>query len=115
MFDTAIIMAAGKGMRMFPVSDYVPKPLIKIYNKPLIDHCIDTLKYNGIKNIYVTYGYKSELLTSHIEKRLSGLFNTIDQDNSYFLTNTIIKYISEPIIIIPCDIIMTFDFSKVNT
>lgn len=107
-------MAGGKGARMFPVSDYVPKPLVKVKNKALIDHCIDNLKENGINNIYVTYNYKSELLTSHIEKKVSGLINTINQDNSYFLFNTIIKYINKPIIIIPCDIIMSFNFKQLN-
>ena len=47
-------MAGGKGTRMFPVSDYVPKPLVKVRNKTLIDHCIDNLKEKGINNIYVT-------------------------------------------------------------
>lgn len=107
-------MAGGKGARMFPVSDYVPKPLVKVKNKALIDHCIDNLKENGINNIYVTYNYKSELLTSHIEKKVSGLINTINQDNSYFLFNTIIKYINKPVIIMPCDIIMSFDFKQLN-
>lgn len=107
-------MAGGKGTRMFPISDYVPKPLVKVRNKTLIDHAIDNLKKNGIKNIYVTYNYKSELLVSHVEKRISGLINTIDQDNSYFLFNSIIKYINEPIIVMPCDIIMTFDFKRLH-
>ena len=85
----AVIMAGGKGTRMFPISDYVPKPLVKVRNKTLIDYCIDNLKEKGINNIYITYNYKSELLVSHVEKRVSGLINTIDQDNSYFLFNTI--------------------------
>jgi len=114
MFNTAVIMAGGKGTRMFPVSDYVPKPLVKVRNKTLIDHCIDNLKEKGINNIYVTYNYKSELLVSHVEKKVSGLINTIDQDNSYFLFNTIIKNINEPIIVMPCDIIMSFNFEQLH-
>ena len=113
MFDTAVIMAGGKGTRMFPVSDYVPKPLIRIYDKPLIDHCIDNLTQCGITNIYVTYGYKSELLTAHVERRVAGLINTIGQDNAYFLSNTIVKNITDPIIVMPCDIMMTFKFDEI--
>ena len=107
-------MAGGKGTRMFPISDYVPKPLVKVRNKTLIDYCIDNLKEKGINNIYITYNYKSELLVSHVEKRVSGLINTIDQDNSYFLFNTIIKNIDEPIIVMPCDIIMSFKLKDTN-
>ena len=108
-------MAGGKGTRMFPISDYVPKPLVKVRNKTLIDYCIDNLKEKGINNIYITYNNKSELLVSHVEKRVSGLINTIDQDNSYFLFNTIIKNIDEPIIVMPCDIIMSFNFEKLHS
>lgn len=109
MFKTAIIMAGGKGSRMFPVSDYVPKPLIRIHNKPLIDHCIDYLRTLGIEHLYVTYGYKSEMLVSHIEKKVDGLVNTIGKDNAYFLFNTAIKHINEPVLITPCDIILNID------
>jgi NDP-sugar pyrophosphorylase family protein len=90
----------------------VPKPLIKIKNIPLIDHCIKSLRDGGIQQIYVTYGYKSELLVSHIEKKVEGLINTSGKDNSYFLFNTIIKNINENIIILPCDIIIDIDFKK---
>jgi NDP-sugar pyrophosphorylase family protein len=106
MFDTAIILAGGRGARMFPVSDYVPKPLVKVHGIPLIDHCIDIIRKCGISSIYVTYGYKSELLVPHIEKRVDGFINTIGQNNTYFLNHTIIKHIDRPIVIMPCDIIM---------
>lgn len=110
---TAVIMAAGKSARMFPVSDYVPKPLVKVHNKTLIDHSIEFLTKNGIENIYVTYGYKSEMLVPHIEKKVAGLINTDNKDNSWFLFDSFVKHIDEDILIMPCDIIMDADISTV--
>ncbi len=113
MFTTAVILAAGKSTRMSPLSDYIPKPLIKVNGIPLIDGVLDKLKH--IPNIYVTYGYKSDLLLPHIKDRVSGMINTTDKGNAWFLYNTIIKGIRDSIIVIPCDIIFDLDFDDLYT
>lgn len=56
----AIIMAAGLGNRMRPVTDITPKPLIKVNGRRMIDTIIDALHKNGIFEIYVVVGYKKE-------------------------------------------------------
>lgn len=56
----AIIMAAGLGNRMKPVTLDTPKPLIKVNGKRMIDTIIDALHQNGINEIYVVVGYKKE-------------------------------------------------------
>lgn len=56
----AIIVAAGKGTRMQPVTNHVPKPLVKVKGKMLISNVIDALHANGIKEIYVVTGYLKE-------------------------------------------------------
>ena len=56
----AIIMAAGLGNRLRPVTDTTPKPLIKVNGKRMIDTIIDALHENGIFEIYVVVGYKKE-------------------------------------------------------
>jgi NDP-sugar pyrophosphorylase family protein len=114
MLDTAVILAGGYGKRMSPISDYIPKPLIQIGAKSLIDHNIDKLKLIGIKNIYVTYGHKSELLVNHIEKNVSGLINTNGKDNCWFLFNSLIKHINNYILVLPCDIIYDLDFESLK-
>jgi NDP-sugar pyrophosphorylase family protein len=97
---------------MKPLTDYVPKPLVKYKDKELISYNLDFFKTNGISHTIVTYGYKSELLTNFLEKKVNCLLNTIDKDNSYFLFNTIIKHIDEPILLLPCDIIIDLDVEK---
>ena len=62
----AIILAGGRGKRLRPITDKIPKPLISINNKPLIERTIKYLKKYGVKEIIISSGYKSD----HIEKFL---------------------------------------------
>lgn len=56
----AIIMAAGLGQRMRPVTDHTPKPLVKVQGVRMIDSIISALHQNGIFEIYVVVGYRKE-------------------------------------------------------
>lgn len=56
----AIIMAAGKGERMHPVTETVPKPLVAVNGVRMIDNIIGALRQNGILEIYVVVGYRKE-------------------------------------------------------
>ena len=56
----AIIIAAGQGTRLRPVTDEIPKPLVPVNGVRLIDTTIRALRENGIKDIYIVVGYKKE-------------------------------------------------------
>lgn len=56
----AIIMAAGLGSRLRPITLYTPKPLIDVNGRRMIDTIIQSLQYNGINEIHVVVGYKKE-------------------------------------------------------
>ena len=66
--DTALILAAGFGKRMLPLTSNTPKPLIKVKNKPLIRYCIDSLEKTGIKNILINVHYESKQIVDYINQ-----------------------------------------------
>ena len=65
----AIILAGGRGKRLRPITDKIPKPLIPINNKPLIERTIKYLKKYGITEIIISSGYKSKLIEEFLKKK----------------------------------------------
>ena len=53
----AVIMAGGKGTRIKSLEPNLPKPMIKICDKPVLEHQIDSLKNSGITDIVLVIGY----------------------------------------------------------
>lgn len=66
--NKAIIMAAGKGERMRPLSNSIPKPLIKVNRVPMIESVIEALRENDIHEIYTVVGYLKEQFEYLAEK-----------------------------------------------
>ncbi len=67
----AMVMAAGFGTRMRPLTLSLPKPLIKVAGKPLIDHTLDLLAESGVEEAVVNSHYLAELLEGHLRERKS--------------------------------------------
>ncbi len=66
---TAMVLAAGLGKRMRPLTDTMPKPMVPLAGRPLIDHTLDRLEEVGIKRAVVNVHYKAEAVESHINAR----------------------------------------------
>ena len=64
----AVVMAGGLGTRMAPVTDILPKPLIPINGKPVLNYIIDSLEVAGIKNILFTLNYKNHLIKAYMKE-----------------------------------------------
>ncbi|MBD3255249.1 MAG: NTP transferase domain-containing protein [Candidatus Lokiarchaeota archaeon] len=65
---SAIILAGGKGTRLMPLTAELPKPLVKVTNKPMVDYAIAHLIYADIKHIILALAYMGEKLKEYIEK-----------------------------------------------
>ena len=64
----AVILAAGEGKRLRPITSSSPKPMIPLLGKPLLEHTILGLKNNGINHILLVIGYKKEKIKEHFAK-----------------------------------------------
>ncbi len=69
----AMILSGGRGKRLRPVTDTIPKPLIKINGKPLIEWKINYLKKFGIRDIIICSGYKGKKIENYITVETSPL------------------------------------------
>jgi len=107
----ALILAAGRGQRLMPLTQYVPKPMLTINGTSLIEQGIKNIeKY--IPNIHITVGYKGAMLASHvIEQNVSTIINTEGKSNSWWIYNSLLKYLNEPIIVLTCDNIVELDYN----
>ncbi len=65
----AIILAGGRGKRLKPITDYVPKPLVPIKNTPIIEWQIKYLRNFGIDEIIICTGYKSEMIEDYLKMK----------------------------------------------
>lgn len=65
MITTAIILAGGLGTRLKPLTDEIPKPLVPIKNKPLLQHLIEHFHKWGVTNIILSVGYKEEQIKEY--------------------------------------------------
>ena len=87
----AVVMAAGRGMRMRPLTDSIPKAMAPIGQSTLIANGINKLK-NSIENVHITVGYKGAMLSKHvIEKDVSSVINTESKGNAWWVYNSLLK------------------------
>ena len=69
--DTAMVMAAGMGKRMRPLTATQPKPMVRVSGKPLIDHTLDRLADAGVSKAVVNVHYLADALEAHVLERKS--------------------------------------------
>ncbi|WP_322521243.1 nucleotidyltransferase family protein [Guyparkeria halophila] len=66
MTTTAMILAAGRGERLRPLTDHTPKPLIEVGGKPLIEHHLERLAAAGIQRVVINLAHLGEQIRAHL-------------------------------------------------
>jgi len=66
---TAMVLAAGRGERMRPFTDKIPKPLVTVAGRPLIDHVLDRLADAGVERAVVNVHYRADQIERHLASR----------------------------------------------
>lgn len=77
--DTAMVMAAGMGKRMRPLTATMPKPMVRVAGKPLIDHALDRLADSGVSKAVINVHYLADALEAHVLERAVPMVTISDE------------------------------------
>ncbi len=69
IIEQAMILAAGKGERMRPLTDHLPKPMVPVLGRPIIDYAIDALEDIGVEHILANTHYCADKIEPHLKAR----------------------------------------------
>ena len=112
--DHAFIMAAGRGIRLMPLTKKIPKGLVKYKQSSLIANGIKKLR-KYINYIHISVGYKGPILAKHlIEKNVSSIINTNNKGNAWWIFNSIFKNFNNPIYVLTCDNVTEINFKEIE-
>lgn len=114
---SALIMAGGKGTRLDPFTRVLPKPLIPIKGKPIIEILIEKFFVSSVKDIYVSLNYKSKVIKSYLNaNKYLNKIRYIDEDKPLG-TAGCLKFFKnfgkKDLIITNCDILLNFNIENV--
>jgi glucose-1-phosphate thymidylyltransferase len=71
--DSAVVLAAGEGTRLRPLTKYRPKPLLPAANRPILEYVLDALVDAGVESIHVVVGYQRDRVQDHVGPTYRGL------------------------------------------
>ncbi len=77
--QTAMVLGAGLGQRMRPLTNDIPKPLVKLQGKPLIDYALERLADVGVKRVVVNTHYHADKLEDHLRKHTRSEITISDE------------------------------------
>ena len=110
--ETAMVLAAGLGTRLRPLTDKLPKPLVPVAGKPLIDHILDRLAAAGVRQAVLNVHHLADLLEAHVASRAAPRI-AISDERAHLLDSGggVLKALpllgSKPFLIHNCDSIWT--------
>lgn len=112
-----IVMAGGKGTRLYPYTKILPKPLIPIGDVPILERIFNKFHRYGINEFYLTVNYKKEMIKSYFnDLNLPYKIYYIEEDIPLGTAGSIKlikKKFHTPVIVTNCDILIETDYRKV--
>ena len=112
-----VIMAGGKGTRLEPFTKVLPKPLVPINEKPIIEHIIEKFTEVGCSDFYLTVNYKGKILKAYFEELSPQYSISFIDEPTPLGTAGSLKYLtgkfSVPFFVTNCDIIIKSDYNEV--
>ncbi|MBQ9355212.1 MAG: nucleotidyltransferase family protein [Clostridia bacterium] len=114
-----IVMAGGKGTRLYPYTKILPKPLIPIGDVPILERILNRFYEYGADKFYITVNYKKEMIKSYF-KDLSPEYNIdfVEEDKPLGTAGSIClieENFDSPVIVTNCDILIQADYNNVIT
>ncbi len=111
-----IVMAGGKGTRLYPYTKILPKPLIPIGDIPILQRILDQLNSYGADKFYITVNYKKEIIKAFFNELEPSYDIEFVDENKPMGTAGSIRLIEErfdkPLIVTNCDILIDVDYGK---
>jgi len=114
---SAVIMAGGKGTRLEPFTKVLPKPLMPVNDKPVIEHIIEKFTFFGIIDFYLTVNYKSRILKSFFQELQPEysvkFFDETEPLGTVGGLRPHKEKFKDPFFVTNCDIIIDSDYSDI--
>jgi dTDP-glucose pyrophosphorylase len=111
---SAVIMAGGKGTRMEPFTNVLPKPLIPIHEKPIIEHILERFTDMGCSDFHLTVNYKGKILKAYFEELKPDYSVSFVDESQPLGTAGSLQYLKgkfgKPFFVTNCDIIIKADY-----
>tara|TARA_Y100000294_G_scaffold46423_1_gene43047 strand:- start:314 stop:1396 length:1083 start_codon:yes stop_codon:yes gene_type:complete len=109
-----VIMAGGKGARLEPFTNVLPKPLVPINEKPVIEHIIERFIENKVSNFFITLNYKSKILKAFFQEMKPGFkLSFVDEPKPLGTAGGLSLLrgkIKKPFLVTNCDTIIKINF-----
>ena len=102
----AVILAAGEGKRLRPFTETMPKVMLPVANKPILEHVFDALKNSGITEIILVVGYKKEVIMDYFKDYKDIKITYVVQDKQLGTAHALSKaknHIKNSFIVVPGD------------
>jgi len=112
-----VIMAGGRGTRLEPFTKVLPKPLVPVGEKPVIDHIIDRFTAYDIKKFYLTIHHMSKIIRAYFEEKDPDYFIDFTEENEPRGTAGSLKLLksklNRPFFVSNCDILIEADYADI--